>query len=523
MADESVESGFELVVVQGGGKGMHRSLDRPLMTMGRLEENDEAAADVIAFAEPTVSRVHAVLEWNARGQYYIICHRSRTNPTLVNGYVVNDRQRLLPGDEIQMGQLVAELRKLDRASGSNQAGEPARPENAEVRPEVGPAPDGSPARLPERPDTEARPPTVSPPATAGPGQKELDPFGMALSALRWILFVCIAVEVAVGPGPDAANAGGAWMRVSPPIGLGILAVWFLLSSALQVRTPRPLPLQAFAAVDALLAAAFLVTQKTLLGGLLFSIPVLESYAALGLTGGAVGTGGVLVLCMLLTAAKARTGAVLAQPTFLWFYAVVALASIAGVFYSTTRDEEPRRQPLAADVAGSQALGSVVSAVIDPVSGLYTNSYFQERLGEEIAKARKAGEPLSLILLDVDHFERVNDTHGHPQGDLLLKQLGTLVRSLGQEALVSCRYGGDEFSLILANTNGMGAAVCAEQLRESIESFEFRLGNSFIRTTVTGGVASFPDDAETKNDLVEKADHAMYLGKQRGRNCIILSE
>lgn len=162
------------------------------------------------------------------------------------------------------------------------------------------------------------------------------------------------------------------------------------------------------------------------------------------------------------------------------------------------------------------------AITDSLSGLYTHGYFQEKLGEEILGAKKSGQVLSLMILDVDFFKKVNDTYGHPQGDSLLKQLGALITELTRPTDVLCRYGGDEFTIILLNTNRISAVVIAERVREAVEGYEFVLGSQIVHVTVSGGVASFPEDAETKKELIEKADFAMYQAKQKGRNRVIFS-
>ena len=157
------------------------------------------------------------------------------------------------------------------------------------------------------------------------------------------------------------------------------------------------------------------------------------------------------------------------------------------------------------------------AITDSLSGLYTHGYFQEHLARDIVTVRNAKEPMSLMIIDVDFFKKVNDTYGHPQGDALLKQLGGLIKEVARPEDVLCRYGGDEFTITMPRTNRIGAVVVAERLRETVESYEFVLGSQIVHITVSGGVASFPEDADTSKELVEKADRAMYEAKEKGRN------
>ncbi|MHB2017640.1 MAG: sensor domain-containing diguanylate cyclase [Candidatus Xenobia bacterium] len=159
------------------------------------------------------------------------------------------------------------------------------------------------------------------------------------------------------------------------------------------------------------------------------------------------------------------------------------------------------------------------AITDSLSGLFTHGYFQDNLGKELVKAKYANMPVSLMILDVDFFKRVNDTYGHPQGDALLKQLGGVIKQATRPQDIVCRYGGDEFTATMLNTNRISAVVVAERIRQMVEDYEFVLDGKVVHITISGGVASFPEDAQTKKELVEASDHAMFEAKQKGRNRI----
>lgn len=163
--------------------------------------------------------------------------------------------------------------------------------------------------------------------------------------------------------------------------------------------------------------------------------------------------------------------------------------------------------------------TITLAITDSLSGMFTHGYFQEHLAKEIVKAKYANQPISTMILDVDFFKKVNDTYGHPQGDALLKQLGALIKSVVRPSDVIARYGGDEFTVTMHNTNRIGAVLIAEKIRQAVEEYEFVLGSQIVHISLSGGVASFPEDAETKKDLVEKADQALYEAKHKGRNKI----
>jgi diguanylate cyclase (GGDEF)-like protein len=154
------------------------------------------------------------------------------------------------------------------------------------------------------------------------------------------------------------------------------------------------------------------------------------------------------------------------------------------------------------------------AITDGVTGLYTHRYFQERLGEEILKAQKENKVFSLLMLDTDKFKQFNDTLGHPEGDKLLKEIATLLKSYAKDHDVVCRYGGDEFTLILKDLSKEGAVRVAENIREA---FQLRLGHHKVKVSASIGVASFPEDGLTKLEIMAAADSALYKAKETGRN------
>lgn len=159
------------------------------------------------------------------------------------------------------------------------------------------------------------------------------------------------------------------------------------------------------------------------------------------------------------------------------------------------------------------------AIRDSMSGLFTHGYFQEHLGKCLVKAKYAKQPVSLLILDVDYFKKVNDNYGHPQGDALLKQLGGVIRSVVRPSDVICRYGGDEFTVTMLDTSQIQATVLADKIRQAVEEYEFVLGSQIVHITVSGGVADFPEGCSSKKDLIKKADDAMYQAKKSGRNKI----
>lgn len=157
---------------------------------------------------------------------------------------------------------------------------------------------------------------------------------------------------------------------------------------------------------------------------------------------------------------------------------------------------------------------------DGLTGVYNHRYFQEQLRHELARAKRYKRSLSLLLLDLDHFKHFNDRFGHRQGDRLLKDAGDFFNRIKRETDTVARYGGDEFAVILPETSHEDAVVFAKRLRAEFE--EARLGggeDGGLLVTVSVGVATFPKDADSAEDLVERSDQALYRAKHAGRNCI----
>lgn len=155
---------------------------------------------------------------------------------------------------------------------------------------------------------------------------------------------------------------------------------------------------------------------------------------------------------------------------------------------------------------------------DALTGLYNRRYFERRLREESAHARRHKRPFSLVMVDVDHFKLVNDTYGHEDGDRVLKHVADLITGSLREDDIACRYGGEEFVLLLRATPGTAARVVANRLRSAFQSKGIELGEKERHITFSGGVAA----ADERNNfncegIVDRADKALYRAKRGGRN------
>jgi len=159
------------------------------------------------------------------------------------------------------------------------------------------------------------------------------------------------------------------------------------------------------------------------------------------------------------------------------------------------------------------------AFTDGLTGLYLHRFFQVRLSEELVAAEKNNSSLCLVMVDTDHFKTYNDTLGHPAGDSLLKEIATLLKDKVRHSDVVCRYGGDEFALILKDVPKEEAARTCERIRET---FQLRFANQGVQVTASIGLACYPSDAKTKTDLASAADEALYVSKRAGRNRVSLA-
>ena len=159
------------------------------------------------------------------------------------------------------------------------------------------------------------------------------------------------------------------------------------------------------------------------------------------------------------------------------------------------------------------------AIRDSLTGLYVQRYFFERLREEHHRALRSTHPLSLLMCDLDHFKAANDRWGHGAGDLMLVHFAEVLRKKIESGVVA-RYGGEEFAVLLPGIQKKKAAVLAEQIRKATEDFTFTIRREKVKMTVSIGVASIPEDTLDEEELVRKADEALYGAKRQGRNRVV---
>ena len=163
------------------------------------------------------------------------------------------------------------------------------------------------------------------------------------------------------------------------------------------------------------------------------------------------------------------------------------------------------------------------SVRDELTGLYNRRYLDEALGRELILAERQNYPVAMIMTDIDHFKKVNDQYGHLAGDEVLRSFAAMLKRSARATDIYCRYGGEEFLLVLPQMSPEKAASRAEQLRRTLAAAPIRYGATAIPITASFGVAAYPAHGVTGVRIIEAADKALYAAKEGGRNLVRLSE
>jgi diguanylate cyclase (GGDEF)-like protein len=164
------------------------------------------------------------------------------------------------------------------------------------------------------------------------------------------------------------------------------------------------------------------------------------------------------------------------------------------------------------------------AIRDPLTGLYNRRYLEETLDREVRRAARDRAPLSVVMLDIDHFKKYNDTYGHDGGDAVLCNLAAFLRSEIRAVDIACRFGGEEFTLILPDADADNVLRKLENIRLKAKELVIRhQGRSLPTVTLSMGVAAFPQHGLTGEELLRTADAALYQAKANGRDRVVVAE
>jgi len=286
-------------------------------------------------------------------------------------------------------------------------------------------------------------------------------------------------------------------------------------------------------------------HTAVMAGLAIPFALLGSDKANGLVFGGLGFGTLAVALAIVAARLDSGGRRIRSRSVL----VVAFVAMAFVFYTRGLASVFLAQPLAALTApGLFASASIVVgmaaamvssfaflalqheraegdalriATMDPLTGAYNRRTFHEIAERELSRARRYGQPLSIIIVDIDHFRPLNEKHGHRAGDEILQRIADIVRAALRKEDMLVRYGGEEFLVMLNEVPGPGAVVVAGRIRKAIEAASLQAaGNAFSVTVSVGVSARLDEGPESMEDLLARAEEALALAKQRGRNRVV---
>jgi len=155
---------------------------------------------------------------------------------------------------------------------------------------------------------------------------------------------------------------------------------------------------------------------------------------------------------------------------------------------------------------------------DRLTGLFNRGHWEECLDNEFSRFQRTQVRSSLVMLDIDHFKRINDTYGHPAGDEVIRHLANLLVSLARKTDIVGRYGGEEFGVVLVDTDSTNAEIYCERVRRAAEAIDVMADGQVINFTVSLGISELQEDTVSPSEWISQADQALYRAKQNGRNC-----
>ena len=336
---------------------------------------------------------------------------------------------------------------------------------------------------------------------AASDQDELKGFGRTIAEIEWLLLVLVLVYlVAVG---QEGEGGIAIYMALFFLGAFILALHYVHFYKKESLTKL--------AVETVVMIVFITWVTWYSGKIespllnLYLLPIIASALILGKVVTAIQTL-VVILCYMAMAYDPGINRL--DSLSYWAMIFALISPIVLVAYITTM--------LSADIRYAMAKIKRISDT-DELTGAYNMRSFSAMLRRVFQQSVRHGHPLSIIMIDSDNLKTVNDTHGHDAGNRLLQHLIQKVSEQLRRSDIVARYGGDEFIILLPETERRGAMETAERIRKSFESSQFDFRGKSLNVTVSLGLASYPEDGGNVDVIVDKADKALYRAKRRGRN------
>ncbi|HEY8439610.1 MAG TPA: GGDEF domain-containing protein [Candidatus Limnocylindrales bacterium] len=344
-------------------------------------------------------------------------------------------------------------------------------------------------------------------AVLGDGELQIDPTGVPAGAydrvvriVSWVFILAASTIVALT---------GLWRDTQP-------AIFTLLAAAglFVVVVHDLLPDRALGTAKFVLEGSVAITFATLLVVLtgrdqspfFFTFPLIVGGAAL-VVSPRVTFGLAAAACLAYLVAIAPPGSAGIRPETI---AVVGINITALILLAYVAMVIAREQRRARDAA-------IRLSTIDPLTGLFNRTFFFAAVEREIARSARSGRGFCLLMMDLDELKQINDRHGHFFGDRVIRGVGEVIRSGGRRIDTAARYGGDEFVVLLPETDPTGAYVLAEKIRQEVAELRVPISGDAIRPSVSIGVVSYPEDGRTSDELMITADTSMYRSKRAGKN------
>lgn len=336
-------------------------------------------------------------------------------------------------------------------------------------------------------------------------QDELKGFARTIAEIEWLLLILVLLYlVAGGPKDDGRIAVHMALFF---FGAFILSLHYVQFYRRETRLKLTIETWVMIVFTTWVAAYSGRIDSPLLN--LYLLPIIASSLILGKIMTAVEVM-VIIVCFMVLAHDPQAANFV---TLEYWGALLALAApVVLVAYITTM--------LAADIRYAVDKIRQVSDT-DDLTGLYNMRAFSSILQRAFKQAVRHGHPLSIVMADSDNLKSVNDAHGHEAGNRLLQHLVRCIRDELRGSDVMARFGGDEFVLLLPETNRRGAQDMSERIRKAVEGSRFDIRGGDINITVSIGIASYPEDGGNLEVILDKADKAMYRAKQRGRNRVVM--